>query len=111
MTRLFKAFFLPFFVFASVTSFAQSHNKHLVYFKDKANSPYSFSRPEQFLSQAALERRQKYNIALNTRDLPVNPAYVTGLKALGAEVLYTTKWFNGAIIQCDSAQLTQVLAL
>ncbi|MBK0402888.1 S8 family serine peptidase [Adhaeribacter sp. BT258] len=111
MNRLFTAFFLPFFFISLHSASAQNHDKHFVYFKDKANSPYSFSKPEQFLSQAALKRRQKQKIALNQRDLPVNPIYVTSLKALGVEVRYKSKWLNGAVIVCDSAKLMQVLTL
>ncbi|MFC5270110.1 S8 family serine peptidase [Adhaeribacter terreus] len=111
MNRLFAAFFIPFFFISLHPALAQNSDKHFVYFKDKANSPYSLSKPEQFLSPAALKRRQKQKITLNQRDLPVNPSYVTGLKALGVEVRYKSKWLNGAVIVCDSAKLMQVLAL
>jgi hypothetical protein len=85
--------------------------RHLVYFKDKASSPYSINNPRQFLSARSLSRREKQNIALHTRDLPVNPAYVTALKSQGAAVWYTSRWFNAAVVYCDSTRLRQVLAL
>lgn len=90
---------------------AQDQRKHFVYFKDKANSPYSLAQPSAYLSEAALKRRENQRISLTTRDLPVNPAYVTQLKKAGVEVWYKSKWFNGAVISCDSTQLAQVMAL
>jgi serine protease AprX len=85
--------------------------RHLVYFKDKANSPYSILDPKQYLSARAISRRGKQHIALHSRDLPVNPAYVAEIKSKGVPVWYTSRWFNAAVIYCDSAQLGQVLAL
>ncbi|HSI89836.1 MAG TPA: S8 family serine peptidase, partial [Adhaeribacter sp.] len=59
----------------------------------------------------ALARRARQQIAITGRDLPVNPAYVTNLKSNGATVLYTSKWFNGAVVLCDSARLQQLMGL
>ena len=85
--------------------------RHLVYFKDKANSPYSLLDPKPYLSARAISRRAKQHIALHTRDLPVNPAYVAEIKSKGVPVWYTSRWFNAAVIYCDSARLGEVLAL
>src|SRR5688572_19628810 len=90
---------------------AQVQRKHFVYFKDKANTPYSLSNPREFLSEAALTRRNNQNINLNSRDLPVNPGYINQLKNAGVQVMYKSKWFNGAVIFCDDAKLAQVSAL
>ncbi|MGV3640123.1 MAG: S8 family serine peptidase [Adhaeribacter sp.] len=88
-----------------------SMRRHLVYFKDKANTPYSLDQPQAFLSARALQRREKQKIPLQPRDLPVNPAYVAGIKNLGVSVWYTSRWFNAAVVYCDSTRLSQVLAL
>jgi serine protease AprX len=90
---------------------AGTMRRHLVYFKDKAHSPFSVGNPRAFLSPRAISRRQKQNIALQARDLPVSPAYVTALKSKGVSVWYTSRWFNAAVVYCDSAQLGEVLAL
>lgn len=63
------------------------------------------------MSPRALERRARQNIPLTERDLPVNPAYVENLKAAGAVVWYTSKWFNGAVVHCDSAVLQSLRQL
>lgn len=78
-------------------------NKHFVYFKDKLNTPFSILEPQKFLSGSAMERRIRYNIPVNSRDLPVTPLYVSELKKQGATIWYTSRWFNGAVVQCDTA--------
>ncbi|WP_347157058.1 S8 family serine peptidase [Pontibacter chitinilyticus] len=85
--------------------------QHLIYFTDKEGSPFSISQPLAFLSPKALERRQHQRIQLTHRDLPVNPAYVTGLKQQGVEVRYTSRWFNAALVQCNDAELAQLANL
>ncbi|TPE43171.1 S8 family serine peptidase [Pontibacter mangrovi] len=85
--------------------------KRLLYFADKHNSPYSLSKPLEFLSPKALERRKRQNISLTTRDLPVNPAYVAALKDAGIKVWYTSRWFNAAVVQCSDEQLQQLETL
>ncbi|UOQ51636.1 S8 family serine peptidase [Hymenobacter cellulosivorans] len=86
--------------------------KHLVYFRDKANTPFSTSQPQAFLSARALERRTRQNISVQPRDLPVTPAYVSQLKAVpGAQLWYTSRWFNAAVVACDSTTLATLQAL
>ncbi|SHJ22218.1 Por secretion system C-terminal sorting domain-containing protein [Hymenobacter daecheongensis DSM 21074] len=80
--------------------------KHLIYFTNKANSPYSLSQPQAYLSARALQRRTRQGISLRPRDLPVNPAYVAQVKAVaGVQLWYTSRWFNAAIVACDSTTL------
>jgi subtilisin family serine protease len=81
---------------------------HLVFFRDKRNSPFSLDRPQEFLTQRAIDRRQRQNIPLTGRDLPVSPAYLDSVRKTGARVLYPTRWFNGAIISATTAQMTAV---
>ncbi|HEV8514154.1 MAG TPA: S8 family serine peptidase [Cyclobacteriaceae bacterium] len=76
-------------------------NRYFVSFKDKANTPYSISNPLQFLSQKSLDRRTKENFTISIEDLPVDPAYVAQVKATGASVFFTSRWFNGVLIQAD----------
>ncbi|MBW3128191.1 S8 family peptidase [Hymenobacter profundi] len=86
--------------------------KHLVYLRDKANTPYSLSAPQRFLTARALERRTRQGIALQPRDLPVDPVYVEQVQSVsGAKVWYTSRWFNAVVVECDSATLAVVQAL
>lgn len=86
--------------------------KLFVQFTDKAATPYSLDEPAAFLSEKAIQRRANMGISIDESDLPVTPAYVQGIKDLGAEVLYTSKWFNGAAVSIsDSSLIAPLLAL
>jgi len=76
--------------------------KYAVFFTDKNGTPYDLSHPEEFLSQRALERRYKFNIALSNDDLPVNPAYIKQVENNGATVIFSSKWLNCTLIQCNA---------
>lgn len=83
-----------------------------VQFTDKANSPYSLNNPEAFLSQRAIERRQKQQIQYEENDLPVNPAYLQGVAQTGATLLFPTKWLNGVTVNLtDPSILNQINSL
>ncbi|MCJ8163686.1 S8 family serine peptidase [Pontibacter sp. E15-1] len=98
-------------VFGQGGSQAAEEQKRLVYFTDKANTPFSISQPQDFLSAKALERRQRQQIPLSVRDLPVDPAYVTAVQNEGVRVLYTSRWFNAAVVQCSAQKLQEIEAL
>ncbi len=87
--------------------------RHLIYFRDKAGTPFSVTQPQAFLSARALARRSRQRIAVLPRDLPVNPAYVAQVRAVAGrpQVRYTSKWFNAALVACDSATLARIRAL
>ena len=90
---------------------AQLPAKYLITFKDKNNSPFSVSKPLEFLSQRSVNRRQKQNLTVKTRDLPVNPSYISEIKKLGAKVWFTSRWMNAALIQTSVANLQTILKL
>jgi hypothetical protein len=87
--------------------------RYLVKFKDKANSPYTLSNPSAYLSQRAIDRRAKYNIQLDSTDLPVTPVYLAQLAAVpNVTILNVSKWLNQVSIQTtDAAALITINAL
>ncbi|GAB2941593.1 S8 family serine peptidase [Hymenobacter coalescens] len=86
--------------------------RHLVYFNDKAGTPFSVSQPQAFLSARAVQRRQRQGIAVLPRDLPVTPAYTAQVRnTAGVRLVYTSRWFNAAVVECDSAALGRLQAL
>lgn len=86
---------------------------YLVSFKDKAGSPYSVGSPQDYLSQRAIERRQRYNISIDLTDIPVNPAYISGLKSIsGVSVICRSKWLNNATVMVnDTSVISAIRAL
>ncbi len=78
-------------------------NTHWIQFTDKHNSPYQIVAPEAFLSQRAIDRRTRYQIAIDSTDLPVNSWYLDSLRQKGAMVYQVSKWLNGAAIYITQA--------
>ncbi len=87
--------------------------RSMVYFRDKVGTPYSVAQPQAFLSARSLARRTRQGIAILPRDLPVSPTYVTQVRAVSGspQVLYTSRWFNAAVVSCDSVTLTRIQTL
>ncbi len=87
------------FVLVAVSSWAQAQtNSYVVFFTDKNNSPFDVAQPQEFLSSRAISRRIAQQIPVIEEDLPVNPGYLSGLGSTGVDVLFSSKWFNAAII-------------
>ena len=95
-----KLIFLAITTVLVVTAFGQSPAKYWVAFTDKKGTPYSIDKPEAFLSPRALELRKAHGIAIDERDLPVNPDYVRQVLALdtAARCFTTSKWLNGMTV-------------
>ena len=101
---LVKKFFLLFSCCCITTIlFSQQYPKYVVVFKNKKNSPYKLGQPAKYLSAKAIERRQKYNIKIDSTDLPVNPSYIKQVLALGSVTyLSQSKWLNQVLIYTTS---------
>ncbi len=102
--------FLCFFIFSQ--SYSQL-NRYLVKFKDKATNPYSLNNPAQFLSQRALDRRSRYNINIDSTDLPVTPRYVDSVRLAGdILILNVSKWLNQvSVFTTDAVALSKIQSM
>ncbi len=87
--------------------------KYWVRFTDKNDSPYSLSRPEEFLSWKCIERRDRLSLGFDELDLPVNQIYIDQVLAMGPGLLHhRSKWFNAITIATeDSTWLENVRLL
>ncbi|HEY9663210.1 MAG TPA: S8 family serine peptidase, partial [Allocoleopsis sp.] len=104
---------LLFFFFLSVLipGVHAQFTRYVVKFKNKGGgNPYTISNPAAYLSTRALTRRTKYNIPIDSTDMPVTPAYVNQVKAVpNVTLLNTSKWVNGVTIQTsDAAAITTI---
>jgi subtilisin family serine protease len=100
---------LIFILLLSVTPVISQNTLHKFWipFTDKNGTPYTVDNPSEYLSERALERRLRYSIPITKSDLPVNPAYIDSLKKLDFTVLYTSRWFNSAVISTlDSGHIS-----
>tara|TARA_R100001369_G_scaffold90306_1_gene129125 strand:+ start:12074 stop:13702 length:1629 start_codon:yes stop_codon:yes gene_type:complete len=77
----------------SVWGWAQEHA--WVYFKDKSQVEASILNPSSILSERAIQKKNRFNIAIDQRDVPVNEDYIAQLKLQnGITVKAKSKWFN-----------------
>ena len=99
--------FILVFLFALGNAFLAygQENRFMLFFSDKNHSVYSIDRPEEFLSQRAIERRANQHIDITPEDLPVSAAYLDSLKERNIKYYHQTKWMNGVLIEVDSALL------
>ncbi|QCK15258.1 S8 family serine peptidase [Mangrovivirga cuniculi] len=98
MNRLFIIYLI--LIIPAINVFGQK-NRYFVQFKDKKHTSYSLNNPGQFLSDRAIERRNRFGIEYDSLDLPVSNAYIDSLHKENIHVFYTSKWLNGAIIQVE----------
>ena len=83
-----------------------------VFFTDKANSEIQLQTPADFLTEKSLLRKQKHNIAIDTRDLPIDNLYINTLKQqIDINYLSTSKWFNAAYIEGSQTAIEALLNL
>ena len=77
--------------------------------RDKVGSPCSLQHPEQFLSQRALQRRQRQHLPLDSTDLPLSTVYLDAIAAHGVKIVARSKWNNSVLVASDSLALLQRL--
>jgi subtilisin family serine protease len=71
-----------------------------VYLKDKPAAAEFLNAPLTMLSQRALDRRVKQNIAVDNKDVPMEVNYYSQIKnATGITVLAASKWLNSIHVQ------------
>ncbi|MEJ7677272.1 MAG: hypothetical protein WKG06_05240 [Segetibacter sp.] len=90
------AFFLSVFFYKTNAQYP----KLIIRFKDKSNNTFSLDNPSQFLSQRAIERRRRYNISVDSTDLPVTLKFIDSIRLAGnVKVLSESKWLNQVLIE------------
>tara|TARA_R110002050_G_scaffold105961_2_gene215791 strand:- start:20576 stop:22198 length:1623 start_codon:yes stop_codon:yes gene_type:complete len=71
-----------------------------VFLKNKPNSAAYFASPLTMLSQRALDRRTKQNIAIDSIDVPIDVRHYSLVKnTFGITVLAKSKWLNAIHVQ------------
>ncbi len=105
-----KSILILFVLLAFVADDSFSQTRYIVRLKDKAGTPFTLSNPGQFLSARAVSKRTKYNIAIDSTDLPVIKRYIDSIRLAGAvTILNTSKWLNQVCFQTsDAAAITKI---
>jgi subtilisin family serine protease len=91
------------FSLLSLTSSGQ-FTRHIIQLKDKQGTPYTLQDASPYLSPKAIERRSRFNIALDSTDLPISAAYLDSIKKIpGVTILSVSKWLNQVLIKTSDA--------
>ena len=99
----------------SMQAFSQAftpYYKYRVYLTDKKQSEFSIRHPEQFLSQKAIERRNRQGIKIDETDIPVCATYVNQIRDMGVKIAHTSKWNNTVVVSCtDTTVMSRIAQL
>ncbi|MEI9956882.1 MAG: hypothetical protein WDM90_11395 [Ferruginibacter sp.] len=68
------------------------------------------SNPSAYLTARAIQRRTRYNIAIDSTDMPITPRYIDSIRLSGAvSIINSSKWLNQvAILTTDAAALAKI---
>lgn len=97
--------FLSLYFVFSISLWGQSPAKYWVQFADKKHSSYTISKPEEFLSPRAIDKRERFNIPITEQDLPVSDFYIKEVRKLDTTIVVLTKskWLNGITIYSEDS--------
>ncbi|HEX6428528.1 MAG TPA: S8 family peptidase [Niastella sp.] len=87
------------------TGLAQAQfSRYIVQFTDKKGSPYTLSDAQVYLSAKSIARRTNQHIAIDSTDLPVNPAYLESIRNVpNVTIINNSKWLNQVLIKTTDA--------
>jgi len=103
-------FFLIFIFILSVNSLQSQETKiYRLYLKDKGNTPYSLSKPEDFLSLKSIERRVRQNLPVDNFDLPVDKNYFEAITKTGAKIVAQSKWVKTVTVHLADIEILSQL--
>jgi hypothetical protein len=98
-----KSILLSGLILLSFVAEAQ-YSRHIIRLANKLGTTHSLSNPTSFLSPKAINRRTKYNINIDSTDLPVSAAYLDSIRKAGTVViLSTSRWLNQVLIRTTDA--------
>jgi hypothetical protein len=101
MIKLYS-FLLTIFVF--VAGSKAQFSRYIVTFKHKAATTFSLADASTYLSQRAIDRRIRYDIVIDSTDLPVPSTYILQIQAISnVAVLNVSRWLNAVTIQTSDA--------
>ena len=101
------------FLIFSSTIFSQTIIEDAwVYFIDKPSESSYLASPITMLSQRAIDRRTRYNIPFDSKDVPIEATYINQVKAqTGITVLAKSKWLNALHIKGTQIDINNLINL
>jgi len=106
-----KKFLLMHILFIYFSVYSQENEDAWVFMKDKPNSDTFLANPLQMLSQRSIDRREKSNIPIDEKDVPIHQVYYTKLKnEVTIAVLGKSKWLNAVHVQGTVTQINDLFS-
>ena len=88
---------------------AFADHKFRIYLKDKDQSEFTIDNPKAFLSDRAIERREKQKIRVEESDLPLSEVYTNTIQDLGFSIVGSSKWLNTVSVSVkDSLEIDKL---
>ena len=97
-------------VACALSASAEKTYRYRVGLKDKAGTAYTLEKPQEFLSERAIERRNRQQLPVDSTDLPVSAAYLKELADRNARLVTTSKWNNTVVIEVSDTLLMDEVA-
>lgn len=100
------------FFIVSIISFYSSATDGYIFrlqLKDKPESKDLIANPQKYLSQKALDRRERQNIEIDTTDVPIFAAYCGEIENLGYKIVAKSKWMNTVSVYCTDSLQVEIL--
>ena len=82
--------------FCLITSTLSAQDVYWLQFSDKEATTFSLDDPASFMSPNALARREAYNIAIESTDLPIPSDYLSAVSPF-IDKMYSSRWLNGIL--------------
>ncbi len=90
---------------------AQEINRYWIQFSDKNGTAFSLDNPEDYLSEKALARRARQQIALDSTDLPPSQTYKDIIAENDMRVVSQSRWMNGILVEATEEQMLEISSL
>ena len=86
--------------FIYFTGLQAQFSRYILQLKNKGATTNTLSNPSPYLSQRAINRRIRYNISLDSTDLPVPASYISQIQSIpNVTILNVSRWLNAVSIQ------------
>lgn len=91
-------FLSVFILLTGIFGSLSAQDRYAVYFKYKPQTTFSLSKPQEFLTQKAIDRRTREGILADSLDLPISKKYVDAVRVKADYLLYDSKWLNASVL-------------
>jgi subtilisin family serine protease len=82
-----------------------------VYLKDKGVAEKAVERPEVFLSQETIARRNKRVVDITVSDVPIHPSVIETVLSTGCRLVTQSKWMSTLVVECEDSLMIEKVSV